>query len=965
MIKKVFGLFVALSFVLILAACKEPSAIQKSFEEQSLDYSIHLKALTYSGYLSTADSSHSYTAQSDSDPRPGSYNGNRIIFAYTNQQYNELFLELGIKERDFYCLPMFDTFMKNTIFAAYHSGVSFPLYATPLVSPAQITDVPTLHGDRFTVGRYTQLGNGKFGGGSLHTNLDFEDFSNEQGMFTIEMYNKHIYEQYTYEEIDALILERAERTINLIDVVKYRYGYYIVPSEIFWPSGVELPAPGNYCSVSKLVEYETETSGFQGIISGAATLTELNGDNAYTIFAPTNSIIENKIKQDRDAFKTREFGNANDQIIRDHTVEGSYSFAELRDRAPFTLESLSGNKLRIVSDGTRVFVNGYELTNPDMAARNGFVHNIKGVLYDKNRGFGVGLIDVMNGVDDLSTWVDHIDVLGLETQLSTDEFTVLATTKKGYEAWLSASGLSKDNPLDHDIIIETILSQVIGGAYSKEQLLDITKNGPVQFETLVEDVFITISQDAGKALYADGILMPFNPRKASNGFVYEIDDVLIPQEPILIFDLISSLNEISRFDDLLDILAFNGIFLNGESYTFFTPLNDPILDWMIETSIDIYSPNAIDQVVAFVYAHTAAGVYTRQELLALSLNQPYNIESLIPNVSITITQDTEGKLYANGVLIVDSYDAINGAVHTLNGTIEPKVTNTLLDTLNLAGSFTIFIQLLEAVSLDNLLTQPTPMHSVVAPTNQAFENLMVELQIDLNNLLTLEGLENILKYHFIPGVVSMSNLNSLYNDELTSLNTLLNDRFIIIDKDLENQITLNGFNLYPIHGSVDNGYIYFIDTVLIPEPSEEEPVMGNLVEVLTEGGVFEILIQALQATGLNVLLTGEASYTVFSPLDGYFMVKMIQEEITLETLLADPGLLEFLRSHIVLGTWDADSLKALVLSGQNTIYTLNNTPLVITQEGDFLFINGKDIIVPNTFATNGVVHSMAGFLVEF
>ena len=150
----------------------------------------------------------------------------------------------------------------------------------------------------------------------------------------------------------------------------------------------------------------------------------------------------------------------------------------------------------------------------------------------------------------------------------------------------------------------------------------------------------------------------------------------------------------------LDILAQNAIFLNAESYTFFTPLNDPILDWMIETNIDIYSPNDIDQVVAFVYAHTALGVYTRQELLALSLNQPLNIESLIPNVFITISQDTEGNLYANDVLIVDSYDAINGAVHTLNGTIEPEVTNTLLDTLNLAGTFTIFIQLLEQVSLD-------------------------------------------------------------------------------------------------------------------------------------------------------------------------------------------------------------------------------------------------------------------------
>lgn len=964
MFKRIFGLFVTLSFVLILAACVQPSALQKSFEEQALDYNIHLKALIQSGYLNTVDSYHQFTipATADQPERKGS--ASRNIFAYTDAQYNALFSTYGIKERDFYCLPSFDSFMKNTIIDAEFDSKSMFFDINSFETGQKISNLPTLHGDRFTVGRYATLGNEKFSSGSIHTNLDFDEYLDEDGYFTLEKYEE-FFAEYTSDDWDALYNQRAERTLPLIDVVKYEFGYYYVPSEIFWPSGVELPTAGNYCSVSKLVEVETETSGFYGIVSESTVLDDLNGEDLYTTFAPTNTVVKNTIDKDRNAFLSSSNEDASDAVLRDHTVAGSYSFADLRDMAPFTLEALSGNKLHVVSDGTRVFVNGYQLTNPDMVATNGFVHNIEGVLYDRGRGLGQSFVDVMTGIESLSTYINHIEVLALETQLRTDEFTVLGTTNTAYEAWLSEAGLSIEAPLDHDTITETILSQVILGSYTKNQLLNITKDTSVQFETLVEGIYIEISQDIDKKLYADGVLMPIEPKEVGNGFIYEIESVLLPEQLVNIFELITSLNDISRFDELLDVLAQNAIFLNGESYTFFTPLNDPILDWMIETNIDIFSPNHIDQVEAFVYAHTALGVYTRQALLDMSSNQPYNIESLIPDVSITITQDTLGKLYANGVLIVDSYDAINGAVHTLDGTIEPELTNTLLDTLNSAGSFSIFIQLLEQVSLDALLTQTTPEHTVIAPTDDAFESLMLELQIDLNTLLTLEGLEDILKYHFIPGVVSMDNLNTLYNEDLTALATLLSERVILIDKDLENQITLNGVSLNPIYGPVDNGYLYFTETVLIPEPSNEEPVMGNLMEVLAEGGVFEILIQALIDKELDVTLTGTLSYTIFAPLDGYFQVKMIEDEITLETLLADPGLLEFLRSHIVLGSFDADSLKALVLSGENTIYTLNNTPLVITQEGDFLFINGKDIIVPNTFSTNGVIHSVAGFLVSF
>lgn len=509
------------------------------------------------------------------------------------------------------------------------------------------------------------------------------------------------------------------------------------------------------------------------------------------------------------------------------------------------------------------------------------------------------------------------------------------------------------------------MSHVIPGAYSVEQLLNMTKSSPMLFETLALGAYIEISQDDEGNLYANGVPFLADSLAASNGYVHSIDSVLEPEALVDLFELITSLEDLSRFDELLDILAQNAIFLPVDAYTLFAPTNDAILDWMIETNIDIYSPNDVDTVFAFVQSHMASGIYNRAVLLSLSANGPVDLPSLVPNVSITISQDDQGNLYANGVMAVDSYEAVNGVIHTVHTVLLPPEASTLLSVLTELGQFTTFIQLMESAGLQGYLTTVEGTYTVFAPTNAAFEALMAELQIDLVGLNTLQGLEDILKYHIVEGTLSRTDLNSRFDNDNTLLATLLLNRDVLIAKNLDDQLTVNDTVLLPNDGPADNGYVYSISAVWIPEPSEEEPVMGNLIDVLNEGGVFTTLVAALQETGLDLLLTGTENYTVFAPLDGYFMVKMIQEEITLETLLADPGLLEFLRSHIVLGSWDADSLKALVLSGQNTLNTLNGTALVITEVDGYLFINGKDIIVPNTFATNGVVHSMAGFLVEF
>jgi len=71
--------------------------------------------------------------------------------------------------------------------------------------------------------------------------------------------------------------------------------------------------------VSKLIEVENKTSGFYGLVNGAATLTDLAGTENYTTFAPSNDVLKailddrngrftkDEATRDKDRFFTRPY----------------------------------------------------------------------------------------------------------------------------------------------------------------------------------------------------------------------------------------------------------------------------------------------------------------------------------------------------------------------------------------------------------------------------------------------------------------------------------------------------------------------------------------------------------------------------------------------------------------------------------------------------------------------------------
>lgn len=114
---------------------------------------------------------------------------------------------------------------------------------------------------------------------------------------------------------------------------------------------------------------------------------------------------------------------------------------------------------------------------------------------------------------------------------------------------------------------------------------------------------------------------------------------------------------------------------------------------------------------------------------------------------------------------------------------------------------------------------------------------------------------------------------------------------------------------------------------------------------------FTTLVTAIQTAELVEALQADGPFTVFAPTDEAFAAV---PEALLAYLLDNPDkLAEVLLYHVVPGRiWAADAIDAAGTS----LTTLQGEDIDVTVDGDAVFINEAQVIVPDIGASNGVIH---------
>lgn len=267
----------------------------------------------------------------------------------------------------------------------------------------------------------------------------------------------------------------------------------------------------------------------------------------------------------------------------------------------------------------------------------------------------------------------------------------------------------------------------------------------------------------------------------------------------------------------------------------------------------------------------------------------------------------------------------------------PEPAPDILETARQAGSFDTLVTAVEAAGLADVLTGEGPF-TVFAPSDAAFASLpagTVESLLEPENIGKLTG---ILTYHVVPGrleaqqVISSSSLSTAFGQPLQ----IAAGASVTIGNDTSSA-TITETDI-----PAGNGVIHVIDRVMLPM---------DIVDLAASVGVFNTLLAAAQAAGLESVLRGDGPLTVFAPTDEAFAnlpagtVESLLEPENMDTLV------RILTYHVAGGTYTSAEL-----AGYSSLEMISGDTAQVSISSSGATIDEAMIVEADLMAGNGIVH---------
>ena len=120
------------------------------------------------------------------------------------------------------------------------------------------------------------------------------------------------------------------------------------------------------------------------------------------------------------------------------------------------------------------------------------------------------------------------------------------------------------------------------------------------------------------------------------------------------------------------------------------------------------------------------------------------------------------------------------------------------------------------------------------------------------------------------------------------------------------------------------------------------------------------LTAAIDAAGLESVLSSPGDYTVFAPTDEAFVAALDELGLTAEDLLASDGLADILTYHVI-----GSNVLSTDLTNGMTPTPLNDVNTIKVTVGDAgVFVNQAQVVLPDNQTGNGVVHVTDGVILS-
>lgn len=311
-------------------------------------------------------------------------------------------------------------------------------------------------------------------------------------------------------------------------------------------------------------------------------------------------------------------------------------------------------------------------------------------------------------------------------------------------------------------------------------------------------------------------------------------------------------------------------------------------------------------------------------------------------------------------LIIVSGCSMNSPAQTLQGEDQnddaiPAITNTITNVVVETDEVSTLETIVVSLWLDEVLSWDWPF-TVFAPTNEAFEKLLDELDLTFEQLSQEEELlTQIVLYHVLPSETTSENLVNL-SPELS----LVTVQWEGVDIDTSDWVVVNNATVVTADIQADNWVIHLIDTVLIPENvskvlSSDQEENENIIVTAVNSQQFPTLVAAIQEADLVTTLSKEWPFTVFAPSEQAFTEALDALWITAEELFNDTPLLTSILTYHLL-PWIYSSEDVLGLDQATTFETVQWTTVSISPNNWTPTINGSAITQTDIVASNWVIH---------
>ena len=273
-------------------------------------------------------------------------------------------------------------------------------------------------------------------------------------------------------------------------------------------------------TINRIVMSTPDFSTLNAAVKKAGLNATLSGNGPFTVFAPANvAFTASGITSDvLNSLSADEAKN----ILLYHTLPSKVLSSEVPEGPNAAVTAANGDVLYVTRNSNGVFVNGIQVTQADVQAKNGVIHVLGKVLMPPSGN----IVEMAQADTSFSFLVAAVVKANLQGALSGDgPFTVFAPTNNAFRAAGFAT-VDDVKAVDAATLTSILTYHVIGARVFSSDLTDGQQAATLNGEK------ITISLGSAATVKGKSNSTPSNIVAtnivATNGVIHVIDQVLIP-----------------------------------------------------------------------------------------------------------------------------------------------------------------------------------------------------------------------------------------------------------------------------------------------------------------------------------------------------------------------------------------------------------------------------------------------------